>query len=211
MAVLSEHEREHIVQALGELEGSVKLVFFTQDFECESCRHSRELLSELVALSDKMALRVYDFEKDKEAVEKYQIDKIPALAVEGKKDYGIRYFGTPTGYEFEALLEDIVDVSRGTVKLSVETKRELQEIDRPIHIQVFVTHTCPYCPQAVRMAHKLALVSDWIRSDMVAAVEFPHLANKYDVFAVPKVIINEGIEFEGALPERHFVQHGPRP
>jgi len=206
MAILSEHEREHVVETLGELEGNVKLTFFTQDFECESCRHSHELLKELADLSDKMSLQVYDFKEDKQAVEKYRIDKIPALAVEGEKDYGIRYFGTPAGYEFTALLEDILDVSRGTVELSQETMEELQGIDRLIHIQVFVTHTCPYCPRAVRTAHKLAQASDWIQADMVSAVEFPHLANKYDVFAVPKVIINEGIEFEGALPERHFVE-----
>lgn len=207
MAILSEHELEHVVETLGELERNVKLIFFTQDFECESCRQSHELLKELADLSDKMSLQVYDFKEDKEIVEKYRIDKIPALAVEGEKDYGIRYFGTPAGYEFTALLENILDVSTGTVELSEETMEELQEIDSLIHIQVFVTHTCPYCPLAVRTAHKLAQANDWIQADMVSATEFPHLANKYDVFSVPKVIINEGIEFEGALPEKHFVQH----
>ena len=207
MTILSEHEREHIIETLGELEGNVKLIFFTQDFECESCRQSHELLTELADLSEKMSLQVYDFKEDKEIVEKYQIDKIPALAVEGEKDYGIRYFGTPAGYEFAALLENIHAVSTGTIELSEETIAELQEIDSPIHIQVYVTPTCPYCPRAVRTAHKLAQANDWIQADMVSATEFPHLANKYDVFSVPKVIINEGIEFEGALPERHFVQH----
>ncbi len=207
MAIFSEHEREHVMETLGELERNVKLIFFTQDFECESCRQSHELLKELADLSDKLSLKVYDFKEDKEIVEKYRIDKIPALAVEGEKDYGIRYFGTPAGYEFAALLENILDVSRGTVELSEETTEELQEIDSLIHIQVFVTPTCPYCPRAVRTAHKLAQANDWIQADMVSATEFPHLANKYDVFSVPKVIINEGIEFEGALPERHFVQH----
>ena len=207
MAIISEHEREHVVETLRELERNVKLIFFTQDFECESCRHSHELLKELADLSEKMSLQVYDFKEDKEVVEKYRIDKIPALVVEGEKDYGIRYFGTPAGYEFAALLENIRDVSRGAVELSEETMGELQGIDSLVHIQVFVTPTCPYCPRAVRTAHKLAQASDWIQADMVSAVEFPHLANKYDVFSVPKVIINEGIEFEGALPERHFVQH----
>ena len=207
MTILSEHEREHIIETLGELEGNVKLIFFTQDFECESCRQSHELLTELADLSEKMSLQVYDFKEDKEIVEKYQIDKIPALAVEGEKDYGIRYFGTPAGYEFAALLENIHAVSTGTIELSEETIAELQEIDSPIYIQVYVTPTCPYCPRAVRTAHKLAQANDWIQADMVSATEFPHLANKYDVFSVPKVIINEEIEFEGALPERHFVQH----
>ena len=138
MAILSQHEREHVMETLGELERNVKLIFFTQDFECESCRQSHELLKELADLSDKMSLQVYDFKEDKEIVEKYRIDKIPALAVEGEKDYGIRYFGTPAGYEFAALLENIRDVSRGTVELTEETTEELQAIDSLIHIQVFV-------------------------------------------------------------------------
>jgi hypothetical protein len=55
------------------------------------------------------------------------------------------------------------------------------------------------------LAHKLALESDAIRGDMVEAIEFPQLATKYAVMGVPKTVINEEIEFEGALPEDLFV------
>ncbi|GAH21568.1 unnamed protein product, partial [marine sediment metagenome] len=73
-----------------------------------------------------------------------------------------------------------------------------------LHIQVFVTLTCPYCPPAVQMAHKLALESEYITSDMIESAEFPHLTNKYAVMGVPKVIINEKFGFGGALPESSF-------
>jgi hypothetical protein len=56
------------------------------------------------------------------------------------------------------------------------------------------------------MAHKLAIENDFIRADMIESTEFPHLVNKYDVFNVPKVIINEDIRFEGSLPEPLFVE-----
>ena len=55
------------------------------------------------------------------------------------------------------------------------------------------------------LAHRLAMESDWIRADMVEATEFPHLANKYQVFGVPRTIINETIQIEGAVPEPMLV------
>jgi len=66
---------------------------------------------------------------------------------------------------------------------------------------VYVTPTCPYCPRAVLLAHKLALASDLVTADMVEATEFPHLANKYHVYGVPRTVINEVIHIEGAVPE----------
>ncbi len=51
------------------------------------------------------------------------------------------------------------------------------------------------------LAHRLAIESDWIRADMVEATEFPHLANKYQVYGVPRTVINETIHVEGAVPE----------
>ena len=56
------------------------------------------------------------------------------------------------------------------------------------------------------LAHRLAMESDWIRADMVEATEFPHLANKYQVYGVPRTVINETIQVEGAVPEPMFVK-----
>jgi predicted DsbA family dithiol-disulfide isomerase len=53
----------------------------------------------------------------------------------------------------------------------------------------------------VVLAHNLALASDWIQADMIEASEFPHLANKYQVYGVPRTVINEVIHLEGAYPE----------
>ena len=58
----------------------------------------------------------------------------------------------------------------------------------------------------MRLAHKLAIESDLVRADMVESSEFPHLANRYAVMAVPKTVVNEQVSFEGALPERDFLE-----
>lgn len=205
MGFLQARDKKVVEQEFRKLRQPVKLIVFTQEFECQFCQHTREILQEVAALSDKLSVEVYDFVNDKEKVLAYQIDKIPAIAIVGERDYGIRFFGIPSGYEFSTLLEDILMVSTGESGLSAVTKTTIQAIRTPVHIQVFVTPTCPYCPGAVRMAHKLAFEHPSIRGDMVEAVEFPQLATKYDVMGVPKIVINDDVEFEGALPEDRFV------
>ena len=205
MAILKDRDRETLLREFEKLTGKVKILYFTQEFECEFCEITGNLLREVADLSDKIDLEVYDFQKDQDKVESYGIDKIPAVVVEGERDYGIRFFGVPTGYEFASLIEDILLVSRGDPGLSPKTLEQISGIDKPVHIQVFITQTCPYCPRAVILAHKLAMASDLIRADMVGAIEFPHLANRYRVFGVPKIVVNEEHSFEGALPEPLFV------
>lgn len=69
------------------------------------------------------------------------MDKIPATVIEGERDYGIRYYGAPVGYEFATLLTDIADVSKGESNLKPETKEALKKIDQKVHLQVFATPT----------------------------------------------------------------------
>jgi glutaredoxin-like protein len=204
MAILNEHVRQELQKRLGQLSERVRLVVFTQEFECRSCQSSRELMEELVSLSEKLSLEVYDFVEDQEKASQYGIDKIPAVAVMGETDSGIRFFGIPSGYEFGSLLEAITVVSNQDAMLAPETAEILKPLDREVHVQVFVTPTCPYCPVAVKTTHRLAFARKEIRADMIDVSEFPHLANKYDVMSVPKVVINETFSFEGALPEKQF-------
>jgi len=207
MALLQESDREQIRQRLESMKDPVVLVNFTQELECMYCRETRQLLEELVELSDKLSLEKYNFQIDSEEAKSYQIDKIPATIVRTpEKDYGIRYYGIPSGYEFASLLEDILMVSNGDSDLSEQSRSLLRDLNKPVHIQVFVTPTCPYCPMAVRLAHQIAMESDQVVADMVESTEFPHLAQKYEVMGVPKTIINETVTFEGAVPEEMFVQ-----
>jgi len=206
MPILSDEIQARLERELEGLPREVKLVVFTQEVECAHCRENTALAQEVAALSDKIALEVYNFALDREAVERYQVDKIPALVVEGERDYGIRFYGVPAGYEFGSLIEAIKVVATGESGLAPETKAALRGLKRPVHLQVFVTLTCPYCPMAVQLAHKMALESELIRADMVESTAFPHLAQRYEVFAVPKTVVNDGASFEGALPEPLFLE-----
>lgn len=213
MPVLDEKIKEDVKGIFKDLKEQVKLIVFTQDglikvpgIECETCKDNRMLMEEIASLSDKISIEVYDFVKDKDKAEQYKIDKIPATIVLGQKDHGIRLYGMPTGYEFPTLLNAIKMVSTANSELSNETKEKLTILSKPVHIQVFVTLTCPYCSSAVVTAHQMALENDNVKADMVNAQEFPQLAQKYNVFSVPKIVINETAQFEGSLPENAFVQ-----
>ncbi|MGC9365070.1 MAG: protein disulfide oxidoreductase, partial [Fidelibacterota bacterium] len=194
-------------QQLSAMTDKVKIIHFSQSIECSYCRETRQLLEELVLLSDKLSLEIYNFQLDKEEVVKYKIDKIPAtiLIASDGTDPGIRFFGIPSGYEFMSVIEDIIDISNQNHGFDKDQLNQIRKINQPLHIQVFVTPTCPYCPRAVRIAHRLALASQYITGDMVEATEFPHLTQKYSVHGVPKSIINETSSLDGAVPEQMFL------
>jgi len=204
--MLKDEEKERVKKEFEGLTGKVKLIVFTQEIECEYCEENRKLSEEVVSLSEKLTLEVCNFQLDKEKVAKYKVDKVPAIVVEGAKDYGIKFYGIVSGFEFSSLLEAIKMVSNGESGLSKTTKDKLRGLNEPVHIQVFVTPSCPYCTATVIMAHKLAVENGLITADMVETTEFLDLAQKYNVFSVPKVIINETIQFDSALPETKFVE-----
>lgn len=207
MALISQQDAEHLKDEFEKkLVNPVKLVMFTQTMECQFCAETRQIVEEVAGLSANITAEIYNFVTDKAVAEAFGVDKIPAIAIlrvedSEDKDYGIRFYGIPSGYEFTSIIEDIIDVSKGESGLQLKSKEAVAELTEPAHFQVFVTPTCPYCPQAVRVAHKFAMESDLITADMVEAIEFPHLSNRYGVHGVPRTVINETVHQEGAAPE----------
>ena len=152
--LLKDSDREVLEKELTAMTNPVKLVFFTQALECEGCPITREILEEVTGLTDKIQLEICNYAIDLDKVERYKIARIPATAIvrvetvehEGvretiDRDYGIRFYGVPSGYEFASLIGDILDVSLGESGLSVETKAVLAKLTEPLHLQVFTTPT----------------------------------------------------------------------
>jgi len=206
--LINEEDKKYIKEKFAnEMEKDVRILYFTEHYKCRYCAETKEILETLTELADgKIKLEIYEFEKEKELVEKYRINKIPATLIFGEKEYKIRFFGIPSGYEFSTLLEDVIDASRGRTNLKEDIKEEIRKIDSDVHIQVFVTPTCPYCPIAVHTAHQMAIENERITGDMVEVIEFPHLAQKYNVMGVPKIVINETREIVGAVPEEVILE-----
>jgi glutaredoxin-like protein len=207
MPVLDSRTEQQVRQHLSDLPAPVRLVVFTQALECELCAETKALAEEVAATSDKVAAEVYNFVTDKEKANSLGIDKIPAIALMGSKDYGVRFYGIPSGYEFGSFLAAIQAVAAGTVDLEQETTAFLGSLTKPLHMQVFVTPNCPYCPSAVMLAHRMGVASGLVTADMVEATEFRELALKYQVMGVPRTVINETVHVEGAVPEATLLEH----
>jgi len=207
MSLLKKEDREFLENKFErELESNVRIILFKKKSECESCETAEQLIEEVSSTSTRLIKEVYDIDEDADLASRWRVDKVPAILLFGEREYGVRFFGLPSGYEFSTFIEDIVDISRNTSRLTPKTKEVVKKIDRPVHIQVFVTPSCPYCPRVVRLAHQFAIENTLITGDMIEALEFQELSNRYNVLAVPKIIINDQIFFEGAVPETLFLQ-----
>src|SRR5438876_4079562 len=123
--MLAENIKKELAQKfVDELKNDVTLLLFASELASESSSDTRLLLRDVAELSDKIDLKVHNFLLDKEEVEHYGIDKIPAIAVlgPGQKDYGIRFYGMPGGYEFGSLIATIIQVSQGKALFTQEAK-----------------------------------------------------------------------------------------
>jgi len=138
----------------------------------------------------------------------YGIERAPALVLlTNGQDTRIRFFGAPAGYDFMAMVDAILAVSGASDSdLSDESVALVSAVTEPTRIQVFVTPTCVYCPRAVALANRMALLNPNITSTTVVATEFYELARTFRVTGVPKTVVNESIEVLGALPEPDFIR-----
>jgi len=205
VTILKPSEQDYVRKVFKLLAEDVIVTFFSQQPESHAGRETRQILEELAGMSDNVKLRAYLFDEHKQEAASFGIDKLPATIIETKKDYGIRFFGIPSGYLVSSLIEDIVQVSKGVSELSEDTKAKLTEIDTPLNLQVFVSATSPYCPALVNIAHRMAIENDQISAHMIDIKEFPHLAMRYHVSDVPFTVVNNKISVEGALDEKDYV------
>ncbi|HUV28695.1 MAG TPA: thioredoxin family protein [Anaerolineales bacterium] len=206
-ALLNEEITSQVIEAFTKLDQPVEVLFFGRQEDCEYCDQTLQLVEEVTALSDQIFLSRYDLEIDADLAEQFNVDKTPGLVIASREngqlvDYGVRFAGVPAGHEFSSLIQDIILVSGRDSKLSQQTREMLADLKEPVSLQVFVTPTCPYCPQAVILAHQMAMESSLVQAEMVEATEFPDLSSKYRVSGVPQTTINEGAgHVVGAVPE----------
>lgn len=254
MTVIADRDRPTVRDVLArELVSDIELVLFTrgrsQLFEDgqpagSSCSETRELLSELVKLSDRIHLTVHDVSIDPATATRYNVNAVPTVIIRRhasfpessrivdaqtpdnggsvaevtaqadahaasralEPDANVRFVGLPGGFEFSTLIADMVDISNGRTSLSEQTVAAVQAITMPVHLQVFVTPACPYCPKAARIAHQMAMTNPLVLAEVIEANEFQALSDRYRVQTVPKTVINDQIEFVGPLPEAKVLE-----
>ncbi|MFW9903335.1 MAG: thioredoxin family protein [Candidatus Thorarchaeota archaeon] len=174
------------------LTSDVTLHMFTNKDHCLLCNETLDLAEQIAKQSDKVTLVHCECDINSEKAQNWRITRHPAIAIEGKGKGLIRFFGIPSGYEFGSLIESIIMAgSDKEIDLSPDIREDAEKIDQPVHLQVFVTPTCPYCPRAVLNAFKFAMLNKNITADMIEATEFQEMSMEYQVQGVPKTVIND--------------------
>lgn len=210
--LLNDQIIKQINEVFADLKEPVQVLYFGSRENCDYCDEAKQLFEEVAATHDKIELSVYDLQEHPEIAQKFNVESAPAVVIAAKdgteiKDLGIQFSGIPSGHEFGTLINDILLVSQRDSGLNEKTRAFLKNIDKPLHLQVFVTPTCPYCPRAVLLAHQMAMENpQMIRAEGVEATEFPELASRFHVSGVPQTVINAGAGMVvGAVPEQNLL------
>ena len=174
--------------------------------ECATCGQTQELLEEVAALSPRIKLEVHDFYAQSDEAKARGVERIPAVVMGADGRSNVKYYGIPSGFEFATLVEDIIVLSKAVSPLKIETRKALRKLKQDAHIQVFVTPGCQYCPAVARLAHAMAIESPKVTADVIEVQEFPALGRAHQVMGVPKTIINDTIQFTGAVSEDIFLR-----
>ena len=147
MGLLSSGDQARLREAFAAMTHPVRLLFFTQTLDCETCPATRQILDELPPLSDKISIEELNVVIDTEKAAQYRIDRAPGIALvradgdSAGHDSRIRFLGAPSGYEFVSLVQAVLLVGGRPSNLSDETRKRLALVDKPVTMQVFTTPT----------------------------------------------------------------------
>ena len=191
---------------LASVNSAVRLVFFEQSIGCDTCTPTRQLLEQLAELSPYVTVEAFNLVLEKDRAAQYGIDRVPAIVVCSPGRDRIRFYGAPFGHELMSLLEAIRLTASGESGLSEDSRARMAAMKKPVHLQVFFTPSCSFCPQMVNLANRLAIERSQITATAIDATQYPDLVRRYNVNGVPKTIINDALEIVGAASEKEVVE-----
>ena len=140
VSMLQQKDKEYVRKTLDGMKDEVRLVLFSRDGgECKYCGETEGLLADIAAADSKVKLEVLSLQKDAARAKELGIDKVPGIALLGKKDYNLRYFGLPSGYDFIPFVETIRAVGDDNPGISTESAAKLAKLAKPVQLSVFVT------------------------------------------------------------------------
>jgi thioredoxin reductase (NADPH) len=187
-----------------QLPNDIPLLLFTaKGHEDVFTQANRQVIRAFRELSDKITMREYDL--DHELAQKYNITNSPTLLIAPER-YSIRWIGAPMGEEARTLLETLILVGLGQSRLSDQSLNVVKKIDSPRNIKVFVSPTCPYCPQEAVNAVKAAIeMPGNVSLEIIDIQCAPELAKQYAAQSVPQAFANDVLIGQGAQPEEVFI------
>ncbi len=193
--MISEEIKNNLSKVFKNLIDPVNLILDKDNSQLSN--NIKELLEEISNLSEKINYLEENL---------YCIGK-PCIAINSTKDFGIRYMGMPSGGEFKTFIDAILMVSKNEYDLSERTVEILEMLDKPVEVKVFITKSCGWCPLVLKKMYSFAMASDYIKTYAIDCHDFQNLALEYNVSTVPKVVINDKIEFVGFKEENDILGH----
>lgn len=143
---------------------------------------ARQFPEELAELSEKIKVKFFPARDDLTN---------PTLIVGENLGYRFTFLGTPYGHEASTIIEVIRLLSQGMSSVAAKYQAALQRLDKDVRIEVFVTPSCPYCPQAAFLATQIMLANPQkVSVAVVEAQENQELSLRYRVSSVPQQVIN---------------------
>jgi thioredoxin len=206
-SLIDEKSREMLLKKFqAELQDEVSLQVFVGEENKEYGDFAVQLVEELHELDSRIKPTIY--RNGDGAAAGFDVARTPTILIGWDKGYRIKYTGAPVGHEAGGFIETITLVSRGDTGLRSSSLEKLAEVDQEAIIQVFVTPTCPYCPQSVLLANQIAIAAKGkVTAECVEASQNMDLAEQFNVSSVPQQVINDdpaSISI-GAQPEAQFV------
>ncbi|MFC1489350.1 FAD-dependent oxidoreductase [Thermodesulfobacteriota bacterium] len=154
-------------------------------------------------ITDKLVLREFDL--NHQSAEKWNVEHSPTLLFDPER-YNIRWLGAPMGEEGRIFLEALILIGSQKSNLNEQSLQVIQRINQPRNIKVFVSATCPYCPQQALNTLKAAVEKpDLISLEIIDIQANPELANQYSAQSVPQTYANDILIARGAQPEELFM------
>jgi thioredoxin reductase (NADPH) len=163
---------------------------------------NRQIVRAFRELSSRITFREHHL--DHELARKWNVDRSPTLLIAPER-VNIRWLGAPLGEEGRTFLETLIFVGLGKSNLNDQTRKVLEKIDSPRNIKVFVSATCPYCPQQAVNAVRAAIEKPELVSVEIIDIQCqPELAEQYSAHSVPQTYANDVLIGQGAQSEEVF-------
>jgi thioredoxin reductase (NADPH) len=203
--LLSAELRKALKKDFLQMADPVTVFVFTDDQENKPFSDfSLKLISELSEISDKILPRLEKI--GGESAVKYGISRVPVLLIEPEK-YDIRFIGAPAGEEARTLIFSILMASTGMTILSDAAKKRLADLQDKRNVKVFVSPTCPYCPQQAAIAIAAAIEKrGLVTAEIIEIFENKDLAAQYNALSVPQTFVQDRLVGLGLQSEEVFVE-----
>lgn len=182
----------------------IPVYLFTRKGEGDAMdRAARSLAGVFQKLSSRIRLKELDV-GDREG-NRLKIFSSPTF-VFGPERYSIKYLGVPFGEEGKTLVGALLLLGLGSSGLGEESLKIMKRLDSRREIKVFVSPTCPYCPEQAIHAMKAAMERpDLVSLEIIDIQSNPEIADRYSAFSVPQVYANDILIAQGAQPEELFI------